>query len=174
MSGLPLFGVCTGLGMSPLYARHRAAATLVSEVCFRHLRWIGEWRSSSSPYVCGYYEGLDVRHYQPLRVLTQPGGFGEGRSSSSSCCCNSGFGGLLPPPSLDRRREVVIKSVRVRVLRGAGRAALSTPQGANTARGLRRREVVIVVVLLQLWFRRSASATFAGSEKGGRHQVRTC
>ena len=26
-------------------------------------------------------------------------------------------------------------------------------------------------MLLKLWFRRSASATFAGSENGGRHQV---
>ena len=33
-------------------------------------------------------------------------------------------GGLLPPPSLDRRTEVVIESVRVRVLRVAARAAL--------------------------------------------------
>ena len=46
------------------------------------------------------------------------------------------LGGLLPPPSLDRRTEVVIESVRVRVLRGVARAALSPHQGANTARGL--------------------------------------
>src|SRR4051812_31262841 len=36
------------------------------EVYFRHLCWIGERRSSSSPYVCEYYEVLHVRHYHPI------------------------------------------------------------------------------------------------------------
>src|ERR1041385_8344636 len=37
--------------------------------------------------------------------------------------------------------------------------------------GLRLLHYTHVIVLLQLWFRRSTSATFAGSENRGRHRV---
>src|ERR1041385_8263203 len=60
------------------------------EVYFRHLRWIGERRSSSSPYVCEYYEVLHVRHYHPIRVLTQPRGCERFTTSSTT------FAGTFP------------------------------------------------------------------------------
>src|SRR4051812_33931480 len=74
MSGLPLFGVCTGLGMSPLYARRRAAETLVPEVCFRHLRWIGERRSPSSLVCVRVLRGAARVALHPSGCSTQPGG----------------------------------------------------------------------------------------------------
>src|ERR1043165_5933176 len=46
--GLLLFGACSGIEASLLLGGRRAAETLVPEVCLRHLRWIGDRRSSSS------------------------------------------------------------------------------------------------------------------------------
>src|SRR3954463_15105611 len=74
MSGLPLFGVCTGLEMSPLYARRRAATILVPEVCFRHLRWIEERRSSSSLVRVRVLRGATRVALHPSGCATQPGG----------------------------------------------------------------------------------------------------
>src|SRR3954466_14647105 len=73
MSGLPLFGVSTGLGMSPLCARCRAAETSVPEVCFRHLRWIGERRSSSSLVRMRVLRGATRVALHPSGCSTQPG-----------------------------------------------------------------------------------------------------
>src|ERR1044072_7397459 len=62
MSGLPLFGVCTRLGMSPLYARRRAAAWFrrAASATFTGSENGGRHRVS---YVCEYYEVLHVWHY---------------------------------------------------------------------------------------------------------------
>src|SRR3954466_2961876 len=74
MSRLPLFGVCTGLGMSPLYARRCAAETLVPEVCFNYLHWIGERRSSSSLVCVRVLRGATRVALHPSGCSTQPGG----------------------------------------------------------------------------------------------------
>src|SRR4051812_37286868 len=74
MSGLPLFGVCTGLEMSPLYTRGRAAATLVPEVSFRHLRWIGERRSLSSLVCVRVLQGATRVALHPSGCSTKPRG----------------------------------------------------------------------------------------------------
>src|SRR4051812_40820743 len=75
MSGLPFFGGCTRLEMSPLYARRRAAETLVPEVYFRHLRWIGDRRSSSSLVRVRVLRGATRVALHPSGCSTQPGGY---------------------------------------------------------------------------------------------------
>ena len=79
--GLRLLCYANGVMLPKLWFR---------EVYFRHLRWIGERRSSSSPYVCEYYEVLHVRHYHPIRVLTQTGGCERFTASSTT------FAGTFP------------------------------------------------------------------------------
>src|ERR1041385_6711454 len=74
MSVLPLFGGCTRLEMSPLYACRHAAKTLVPEVCFRHLRWIGDRRSSSSLLRVQVLRGATRVALHPSGFSTQPGG----------------------------------------------------------------------------------------------------
>src|ERR1041385_2447650 len=90
MSGLPLFGDCTRLEMSPLYACRRAAETLVPEVCFRHLRWIGERSSSSSLVRVRVLRGATRVALHPSGCSTQPGGC-ELRSATSTT-----FAGTFP------------------------------------------------------------------------------
>src|SRR3954469_1393996 len=100
MSVISLFGVCTGLGMSPLYARCRVAETLVPEVSFRHLRWIGERRSSSSLVRVRVLRGATREALHPSGCLTQPGGC-ELRSATATT-----FAGTFPAQRTTPRRKL--------------------------------------------------------------------
>ena len=60
------------------------------EVYFRHLRWIGERRSSSSSIRVRVLRGAARAALSPNRVLTQPGGY-EGYTASSTT-----FAGTFP------------------------------------------------------------------------------
>src|SRR4051812_18114027 len=90
MTGSPCLEHVLGLIHSPPNSHRRAAKTPLPEVYFRHLRWIGERRSSSSSVRVQVLRGATRVALPPDRVLTQAGGC-ELRSSTPTT-----FAGKFP------------------------------------------------------------------------------